>query len=540
VDAFSTAVIGLGIGLSPYVDLGLALGLVVVYLALSINVYLESSVFGVVKISYSRIGPTEVRLLLVLVNTVLALAARWHLKGLWPIGRIGNWALAAVLAACLSLLVARPLNVLAAGELRARSVGLQIEVWRTILFVACATLTAIAVINAGTVGRLVNDPLGTVRTPVLYTSSSTAYNPRDSGGNPISRWGDYSYTCLDPDDDMTMWTIQEFCQAANSYAVQVVKLLAPPPATPTNCAPASVNAGANNVNVAVSASSNGDTGFFDPGVGFSNRLSAAVNGGGVTINNIIYTDPRHVTLNVSVAAGATAGGRTITVTNPDGQSATSASALLTIVAVSNSSPVANFIGAPTMGVAPLNVILVNQSTFAMNYSWDFGDSATSTATNPAHLYTNAGIYSVALSASGPGGSSNFTRTNYIVVTNALPPVADFVAAPTNGFGPLTVNFTNLSSLATNYAWDFGDGEIGKYADVVAVDEDLADFLVQTDSADLLQVCVGALDFTDGALVREVIVQVGAGSVDVERVEGFRIPFVGLYARRIGKGHIQLR
>src|SRR5438552_18787288 len=31
VDAFSTTVIGLGIGLSPYVNLGLALGLVVVY-----------------------------------------------------------------------------------------------------------------------------------------------------------------------------------------------------------------------------------------------------------------------------------------------------------------------------------------------------------------------------------------------------------------------------------------------------------------------------------------------------------------------------
>src|SRR6266436_9530630 len=77
VDAFSTAVIGLGIGLSPYVDLGLALGLVVVYLALSINVYLESSVFGVFKISYGRIGPTEVRLLLVFLNTVLALAAFW-------------------------------------------------------------------------------------------------------------------------------------------------------------------------------------------------------------------------------------------------------------------------------------------------------------------------------------------------------------------------------------------------------------------------------------------------------------------------------
>ena len=83
-----------------------------------------------------------------------------RLRGMvfWLAGDLG-WALspwssvvAAVVAAGLALVVARPLNVLAAGELRARSVGLQIEVWRTVLFVACAALTAIAVINAGTVG----------------------------------------------------------------------------------------------------------------------------------------------------------------------------------------------------------------------------------------------------------------------------------------------------------------------------------------------------------------------------------------------------
>src|SRR5882672_6866908 len=295
-----------------------------------------------------------------------------------------------------------------------------------------------------------------MRTPVLYTSSSTAYNPRDSGGNPINRWGDYSYTCLDPDDDMTMWTIQEFCQAENSYAVQVVKLLAPPPAIPTNCTPASLNAGANNVNVAVSAASNGDTGFFDPGLGFSNRLSAVVNGGGVTINSITYTDPTHITLNVSIANPVTAGSRTITVTNPDGQSATSSSGLLTIVASTNSPPVANFVGAPTIGAAPLNVFFTNQSTFATNYYWNFGDSGNNTTTNPAHAYANAGLYSVTLAASGPGGSSSFTHTNYILVTNIPPPVADFVAGPTNGLGPLMVFFINLSSLATNYSWDFGD------------------------------------------------------------------------------------
>jgi iron complex transport system permease protein len=95
-----------------------------------------------------------------LVSLLLALADSGRIPGMvfWLAGDLG-WALSpwssvvvALFAACLALLVARPLNVLSAGELRARSVGLQIEVWRTGLFVACATLTAIAVISAGTVG----------------------------------------------------------------------------------------------------------------------------------------------------------------------------------------------------------------------------------------------------------------------------------------------------------------------------------------------------------------------------------------------------
>ena len=95
-----------------------------------------------------------------LVSVLLVLADSTQLPHMvfWLGGDLG-WALspwssvlAAVLAACLALFVARPLNVLSAGELRARSVGLRMEVWRTVLFVACATQTAIAVISAGTVG----------------------------------------------------------------------------------------------------------------------------------------------------------------------------------------------------------------------------------------------------------------------------------------------------------------------------------------------------------------------------------------------------
>jgi phosphatidylglycerophosphate synthase len=71
VDAFNTAVIGIGLGMSPYVRLDLALVLMLVYLTLSINVYLESAVFGVFKIAYGRIGPTEARLILILTSAVL-------------------------------------------------------------------------------------------------------------------------------------------------------------------------------------------------------------------------------------------------------------------------------------------------------------------------------------------------------------------------------------------------------------------------------------------------------------------------------------
>jgi uncharacterized repeat protein (TIGR01451 family) len=187
--------------------------------------------------------------------------------------------------------------------------------------------------NAAACGRLAGDATNTMRTPSLYTAASTPYNPRDRNGNPINRWGDYSYTCLDPDDDMTMWTIQEFCDNTNSYGVRVVKLLAPPPGTPVSCSPASAPQGAVNFSVVVTGTSSNGSGFFDPGAGFTGRLRASVNGGGVTVNSVTYTDPTHFTMNLNVAPGTTAGARTLTATNPDNQVVTSA-AIFTITGVS--------------------------------------------------------------------------------------------------------------------------------------------------------------------------------------------------------------
>jgi iron complex transport system permease protein len=95
-----------------------------------------------------------------LVSVLLALADTSRVRGMvfWLAGDL-EWAVtpwlsacAALLAVVLAIVIARPLNVLAAGELRARSVGLALEGWRTLIFIACATLTALAVVSAGTVG----------------------------------------------------------------------------------------------------------------------------------------------------------------------------------------------------------------------------------------------------------------------------------------------------------------------------------------------------------------------------------------------------
>ncbi|MGI9539143.1 MAG: CDP-alcohol phosphatidyltransferase family protein [Miltoncostaeaceae bacterium] len=74
-DALSTAAIGIGLGLSPLMLLSIGILMVVAYLTLSINVYLESFAFGRFNIGYGLVGPTEVRIILIVVNTVVALGA---------------------------------------------------------------------------------------------------------------------------------------------------------------------------------------------------------------------------------------------------------------------------------------------------------------------------------------------------------------------------------------------------------------------------------------------------------------------------------
>jgi len=72
-DAYSTLAIGIGLGFSPYMLLSVGLAITIAYLLLSVNVYLETHVFGEFKLGHGILGPTEARVLLVALNTGAAI-----------------------------------------------------------------------------------------------------------------------------------------------------------------------------------------------------------------------------------------------------------------------------------------------------------------------------------------------------------------------------------------------------------------------------------------------------------------------------------
>jgi iron complex transport system permease protein len=159
------------LGVSGGAAVGALLAMIAGAAAFSVQLGAVAGAVGAVAIVYflARGGGTP-RLLLTgvvlasacgaVISVLLALADSSHVRGMvfWLAGDLewafSPWAsaLAALAAIVVALVIGRPLNVLAAGELRARSVGLELEAWRSLLFFACAVLTAVAVVSAGTVG----------------------------------------------------------------------------------------------------------------------------------------------------------------------------------------------------------------------------------------------------------------------------------------------------------------------------------------------------------------------------------------------------
>jgi len=170
--------------------------------------------------------------------------------------------------------------------------------------------------NASTAAafRAVGDTAGLLQSPVITAAGVANYNPGAFAGTSVTRWGDYSHTSVDPADGMSVWTFQMYAPSTTQWGVRVTRLKAPAP-TVTSASPSSATQG-QTLNVTITG-----TGLFDGGATFPNRLTAAVSGTGVTVNSVTFTNDTTAVVNLTIAAGATTGSRTLTMTNPDGQSA---------------------------------------------------------------------------------------------------------------------------------------------------------------------------------------------------------------------------
>jgi phosphatidylglycerophosphate synthase len=101
VDAFSQLLIFAGLGLSPYVSFSAASLALIGYLLMSVYVYVDTFVTGVFKISYVKLGPTEVRLIAVLINALFFFAGIVIIE--LPLGKISAYDL--ILLAIAALLI---------------------------------------------------------------------------------------------------------------------------------------------------------------------------------------------------------------------------------------------------------------------------------------------------------------------------------------------------------------------------------------------------------------------------------------------------
>ena len=113
-------------------------------------------------------------------------------------------------------------------------------------------------------------------------------------------------------------------------------------------------------------------------------------------------------------------------------------------------PTSNF--SVVTATCSMNCTLVNSSIGATTYTWLFGDGNTSTLSNPLHSYGSAGQYTISLIANSSAGCADTSKQ---IINLSTAPQAQFSITPNYCTNSISVN--NTSTNASNYVWNFGDG-----------------------------------------------------------------------------------
>lgn len=96
IDAFSEVIVVLAIGISPLVRFDLACIALIGYLLLACLVYINTCINGEFRISYGKLGPTEVRVILISANTIAFFTGNPLLRNPWFSLSFFDWVIAVV------------------------------------------------------------------------------------------------------------------------------------------------------------------------------------------------------------------------------------------------------------------------------------------------------------------------------------------------------------------------------------------------------------------------------------------------------------
>ncbi|MBL6668169.1 MAG: gliding motility-associated C-terminal domain-containing protein [Crocinitomicaceae bacterium] len=130
----------------------------------------------------------------------------------------------------------------------------------------------------------------------------------------------------------------------------------------------------------------------------------------------------------------------------------------TMEIIVNELPVVSFSGDSLVGCAPHSVVLTSLND---NCTWTISNGVVIEGSQATLVLTNPGCYDVTLEVDEGGCSNSLTMPSYICIEQN--PVADFTASPDLFTDDdALVSFTNLSSGASSFIWDFGDGNTSNY------------------------------------------------------------------------------
>ncbi|MCB9195364.1 MAG: PKD domain-containing protein [Flavobacteriales bacterium] len=122
-------------------------------------------------------------------------------------------------------------------------------------------------------------------------------------------------------------------------------------------------------------------------------------------------------------------------------------------------PIAQFNVGNSSGCGPFSADFVNNSIDAANYFWDFDDGNTSSNSNLnfSHQYQNTGSSTTVYNPSLIVGTTNGCFDTTDIFITVFPQVFAAFSVDTAGCTPYHAFFTDLSSNADNWVWDYNNG-----------------------------------------------------------------------------------